>query len=289
VAKACDAAERATELPAVSALLDDVLLADAPAAAGAVMARLDALAAATGDLGQIMGALPPLADALRYGTVRQTDAQAVSRIVDALLARVCVGLPSFCASLDDDQAQAAQDHLLRVEAAVALLQDEAHAREWRAALAQVASQADVHGLVAGRCCRLLLDATALAPGDAARHMSLALSPAADAAHGAAWLEGFLAGSGLVLLHDEALWGVLDGWITALDGEAFTAVLPLLRRAFSAFPGPERRQLGERARHSAMGWDGEAAPGAAGAGEAFDRQRAEATLPLLATLLGLDRP
>jgi len=93
------------------------------------------------------------------------------------------------------------------------------------------------------------------------------------------VEGFLKGSGLLLLHDEALWQVLDSWVTALASETFTALLPLLRRTFSTFAAPERRQMGERVKH------GLTRPAARAAASAdFDTVRAEAVLPLVAQLL-----
>ncbi len=60
--------------------------------------------------------------------------------------------------------------------------------------------------------------------------------------GAAFVEGFLAGSGSVLLHDADLLAVLDGWVASLRPEAFDAVIALLRRTFGAFEAAERRQL-----------------------------------------------
>jgi hypothetical protein len=91
-------------------------------------------------------------------------------------------------------------------------------------------------------------------------------------------------SGLILLHDDILWGVLDEWVTTLPGEVFTELLPLLRRTFSTFSAFERRQLGERARRES------AAPTRMFVTENFDTARAEAVLPLVMQLLGLgDKP
>jgi len=112
-------------------------------------------------------------------------------------------------------------------------------------------------------------------------MSLALSRAVEPDHAAAWVEGFLKGSGLLLLHDDALWQVLDAWVTALSADHFTALLPLLRRTFATFAAPERRQMGERVRR------GLSRSSARSVQEAdFDTARAEAVLPLVARLLGV---
>ena len=76
-------------------------------------------------------------------------------------------------------------------------------------------------------------------------MSRALSPGEDPERGASWIEGFIGTSGLVLVHDPELLEVLDGWMGTVPPDAFTNVLPLLRRAFSVLPAAERRRLGER--------------------------------------------
>jgi hypothetical protein len=144
-------------------------------------------------------------------------------------------------------------------------------------------QAGLHGLVAGRCARVLLDAGAIDGEEAARRLNLSLSRAAEPAQAAAWVEGLLKGNGLLLLHNRVLWGVLDGWITGLPADTFALVLPLLRRTFSTFTAAERRQMGQRAE------SGQDRRGTQAGGEAeadLDLARAEAVLPLAARLLGL---
>src|SRR5262249_15638477 len=86
---------------------------------------------------------------------------------------------------------------------------------WRATLALLVDRRGLHVLVAGRACRLLLEAGALPADEVRRRLGLAVAPAGDPAQAAAWVEGFLRGSGLVLLHDDALWSVLDEWLAGL--------------------------------------------------------------------------
>ena len=118
-------------------------------------------------------------------------------------------------------------------------------------------------------------------------MGLALSTAADPAQAAAWVEGFLKGSGLVLLHDQALLSVVDNWLTTLPADKFTTLLPLLRRTFATFTPPERRQIGEWARHGRRLPARTPTYPESGTETGFDTERAEAVLPLVARLLGLD--
>ena len=73
-------------------------------------------------------------------------------------------------------------------------------------------------------------------------MRYALSSTADALQGAQWVEGFLSGSGMILIHHHQLWDILNEWIGELKEEKFTDILPLLRRTFSDFTGPERERI-----------------------------------------------
>jgi hypothetical protein len=114
-----------------------------------------------------------------------------------------------------------------------------------ATLRAISERQDLHGLIEGRLTRILLDAGEL--HDAGDRMSRAMSRGQAPARAAAWVEGFLAGGGLLLVHDPRLLGLVDEWLTGLSCEQFTDVLPLLRRTFGAFAPPERRAVGERLR------------------------------------------
>ena len=279
-AKARELAASATGLPALAELLDAALLADLPEAAEAIVTRVQAEAALAADLGALMEALPPLANLARYGSVRQADAAQIAQLVAGLLARICVGLPAACASLNDEAATAMETLVAAVHEAVLLLDNAEQRAEWQAALARLVDQTGLHGLLAGRACRLLHEQGALDSDAVVTRLRRALSPAVPPAHGAAWIAGLLRGSGLLLLHDDALWTVLDTWLADLPAEAFTHLLPILRRTFAAFAAAERRQMGERARR------GRADLAAAVAAPNLDAARAEAVLPLAAQLMGL---
>jgi hypothetical protein len=280
-AKVRHAADTADDLPALTALLDSTLLADFPEAAEHSMSRIQAVAAVASDVSHLMGALPALANILRYGNVRQTDATMVGGIVDGLVARICIGLPGACGSLNDEAADEMFGRILECHAAIALLQNVEHTTAWNAVLRQLAESPNLHGLIAGRACRLLLEAQQFTAAEAARRLGLALSTANAPAQSAAWVDGFLRDSGVLLLHDETLWRVLDDWVTALPPDHFTAALPLLRRTFSTFQTAERRQMGLRV---AGGTSRGAITGTTT--DEFDEARADKALPLLAQLLGL---
>ena len=51
-----------------------------------------------------------------------------------------------------------------------------------------------------------------------------LSANDEAQDGALWLEGFLYGSGLLLIHIPELWAILDEWITEMPDSHFHEIL-----------------------------------------------------------------
>lgn len=280
---ALETARDADALPTLTGLIEGVLLADLADAVDAVVARIGEVAAVGADVPALMEALPPLARVVRYGNVRGTDATAVARVVDGLVARICVGLGLAAASLDDEAAAAFAALVDGVHGAVALLDDPDDRAAWRSALARLADREGLHGIVAGRACRLLLDEGELTSAEATRRMRLALSPGADPATGAGWVEGFLRDSGTLLLHDRDLFDALDGWVADMPPEAFEDVLPLLRRTVSTFTAPERRAIGERVRA------GRREAGLEATDEALDAARADLVMPVLARILGRTGP
>lgn len=278
-AAAAVATRRAAEAGGVaqlSALVGTVLDAHLPAAADAVLRALADRAALATDVFDLMDALPPLAELARYGSVRQEGAGPVLGIVAGVVPRIAAGLVAGCQSLDDEAAAAAKARLDRVQQAVALLERPELQEEWTGALVRLADQGAVHGRVVGRATRLLLDLRRFGAEEAGGRLRLALSHAAQPGDAAAWIEGFLEGGGTVLLHDAALLGILDDWLTGLPGARFVEVLPLVRRTLATFAAGERRAIGERVRGAAE---------SRGAAEGFDPARAARVAPVLRLLLG----
>jgi hypothetical protein len=291
--EAAAAARVAARAGAASATLADVthavesaLLADLPSALPDLLAALDARAAADLDVLHLMDALPPLVRSLQYGDVRGTDTAALAHVADALAARIGAALPAAVGGLDDDAAAELRRRVDAVHEALALRASRAGGDDvrsrWLDVLAAVAGRADVHGLLAGRVTRLLLDAGRLEPADLGTRLAAALSVGVPPPAQGAWLEGLLGGGGLLLAHDPALLGLVDEWLTGLAAEDFPVVLPLLRRTFSTFEHGERRLLGEQVRrgHGA----GSRRPGGDGGWDVDDERGRPALRTALAILM-----
>ncbi|MER5426318.1 DUF5682 family protein [Streptosporangium roseum] len=271
-------------LAGLTGLVERCLLADLPDALPYVLDSLSARAALDSDVTHLMAALPAMVRAQRYGDVRGTPATGLATIVDALLTRVCVGLGGAVTGLDDDAARDLLRHIDGVHAAVALLDGasgaEAPQARWLATLRGASGRSDLHGLIEGRLTRILLDAGDLDADQVGPRMSRAMSAGHPPARAAAWIEGFLSGGGLLLVHDARLLALIDGWLTGLAPETFVDVLPLLRRTFGAFAAPERRSIGSRVHSLATG----TAQGGEDVAE-LDEERAAAAVRTVLMILG----
>ncbi|MEU0740989.1 DUF5682 family protein [Streptomyces sp. NPDC006134] len=294
-AKAEADAATARGLAEVTALAERCLLADLPQALPTVMRLLAERAALDTDVGRLAEALPALVRSLRYGDVRGTHTGALAEVAAGLAERIFVGLPPACTALDTDAAEEMRRHVDAVHGAVGLLGDDpapghgALRGRWQAVLRALSARDAVPGVIRGRAVRLLLDDGALAPDEAERSMGLALSPGTPPADAAAWIEGFVGGGpggGLLLVHDERLLRLVDTWLTGVPASAFTDVLPLLRRTFSAYEPGVRRTLGELVRRGPGRWGSAAAagPGLPGFAAELDSARADAVLPVVRLLL-----
>ncbi len=221
-------------LASLIGLLENSLLANLPAALSAVLESVKTVAALDHDVSHLMAALPTLTRTLRYGDVRGTDVSALVDVADSLLIRICTGLAVAVTGLDDPSAEEFREHLDKVHSAVMVRDDRDASARWLQAMAGVIDRDDVNGLLVGRLVRLLRDSGSITETAAAQRLSRALSVGSTPTGKAGWVDGFLGGGGLVLVHDRALLTLIDTWVRQLREQDFIDTLPLLRRTFGAF-------------------------------------------------------
>ncbi len=273
-------AKEAVSLPKIAELLQQTLPAELHSAVQALIGQINNIAAAGGDVVQLMEAVPPLITASRYGNVRKTDAALVTTILEGMITRTCVSLPNAVTAVNEEAANNLSDLLYRLNDAVNVLQQTGILTQWQQALKIVGTSEQTAPLIAGYAIRLLFDYKLLAGDELTSVFGFRMSPANEPDTSAAWLEGFLKGSGTILLIDDHLWNVVNAWIAALENDTFIQVLPLLRRTFANFSQPERRKLGEKAK------SGKAGITAAVKEADFDESRAQQGIPVVLQLLGL---
>jgi hypothetical protein len=280
-----DRTGKTNSLREISGLLENTIPAELPVAVNLLIQHTNNLAATTGDVIQLMEVIPGLVSVSRYGNVRKTDADLVFGIVSSLITRICISLPPACTSVNEDAAAHLLELFFNLNDAVSILNDEDISSEWHNTLTDIAFNRSSSPVIAGYSTRLLYDFKIVSGEKLMKAFSFSMSAATPPSVAAAWLEGFLKGSGTVLLIDTHLWDIIDSWVETLDADSFTHVLPLLRRTFSGFSRPERRKLGEKVKAGKSTYSGISIPSQE---EAFDHERAKLGLPVVFQLLGMNK-
>ncbi len=241
--RVCARFEDGANLQALAELVFQSLTAQLPAAVETGIDLIEKRAGQTSDCAELLSSLPALADALRYGQAREVDASQLDALVKRILIEGALTLPYGARNLDAAAAAAMRDVMIGANNSVALIElAEDERATWRGALRAIIDDIQAAPLVAGAAARLLYVAEALSPDGAALLLSRALSPGRPVTEAAGFFEGFFEGAGETLIHDQALREALDQWVQSLDGDTFTAHLPLFRRAFSNLDRMQRRRL-----------------------------------------------
>jgi hypothetical protein len=280
-AKCIDAAKNATDLPALTGLLEHALMADLPRAVEDLIQSIGQITAVSADIPALMRALPPLARVLRYGNVRQMDLTMIQSVVQGLASRIMIHLPGACSSINDEAAEEIFRLFNDVQSAIQLIQIDELTEDWMELLDPLIQMQGIHPKIGGRGCRVLFEQQKLDLERLSECMSYFLSLGNEPDKSAAWMEGFLWGSGAVLIHYQVLLGMIDRWLCSLADSHFMQILPVMRKTFSVFPQPERRQIGQYIAKGRQGLDSKTAKGE------FSHERAAKILPLLGRVLGLE--
>ncbi|NLR77074.1 DUF5682 family protein [Chitinophaga eiseniae] len=276
-----DTAHHTGTLQQVCQMLESAIPAELPAVVDVLIHRINNLAATSGDVLQLMQVIPPLVNISKFGNVRKTDAELVNGIIESMIDRICISLPAASTSITEDAALALLELFYGMNDAIGLLQHAALTGSWHHTLQVIAGNRQSAPMIAGYATRLLFDARILRGEPLLQGFSVAMSVANPPAVAASWLEGFLKGSGTLLLLDESLWGMVYSWVSQLENDIFIQVLPLLRRTFSNFTAPERKKLGAKVKQG--GSDTSVKIVATGD---TDAARGEQGIPVVMQMLGL---
>lgn len=267
-------------LSILATLIGQVLKADLVELIDPLISRLQTLAAQTQDVFFLMESLPALVDITQYGDARKTNVTAVYDLIDEVIPRICVGIGPAATAIDETAAKELFKRLMTVNQRIGLVNSDKHQKDWNTALQKLTDDSRTVPLIRGIATRLLFDKSVIDLQGTMTRVYFALSSNSQALEVAQWLEGFLHGSGLVLIYHPALWQILDQWVSNLAISHFEEVLPVLRRTFSSFPPPERIKMLALAKKGTT----EALPSFQ---EAPLADRAELVWPTMQLLLGLN--
>lgn len=242
------------KINALTTLAGRVLKADLPNTIGPLIQRIQEVAALSSDTIHLMEALLPLVQIIRYGSSRKMNVTSLEQLVDQIIPRISIGLPAAATQLEEEQAKFLFEKLLDCNRAITLINKAKHQKSWLNALEQLAIRPAIQAILSGAALRILFDKNLWETKETADRMYYALSAthpmmvAGNSAgntrliEAAQWIEGFLHGSGLLLIYNPSLWMILDNWVDELESEAFKEIVPLLRRTFSQFPEGERQKM-----------------------------------------------
>jgi Family of unknown function (DUF5682) len=192
-----------------------------------------ALASATYELGLV----------IRYGDVRQFDAEPLKPLLEQLFLE---GALSLVGAANCDLAFAKKmvggmNELNKVALDYTSLIDEAL---WISELQKLSRADHLNPLLSGYACALLVERSLISNEELAREVSRRLSPGISADLGAGWFEGLAQRNRYALLTRLALWEQLANYVASLNDDEFKRALVFLRRAFGDFSPAEKRSITE---------------------------------------------
>ncbi len=241
-------AKEAKDLNQLGTLLQQTLLAQVPNTISSVVSRLKDVSASTLNIPVLIKSVGPLVNSLRYGSSRQMNMMQLEEVLHGIIPRICLGIPAAGQSLDEDASQDFQQDLFTFNQDLQLLDRPELLSLWQEALEKLSISPSANPLLIGFANRMLLDAGWKNLQETSISLSFGLSKAQHKQDAALWIEGFLFGSGQLLIYQNELWGLINNWVQGLDKEDFEGILPLLRRGFADFSETERERMLDKARH-----------------------------------------
>jgi len=234
---------QATALDALADLIRSAIVADLPSAATCGLEIFEERAARSSNCPEMLAAIPPLADIVRYGEARASDFGHLNALLERLIVEAAINLVHAARDLDAEAAGELTERIAAAHAGIRLIEAPQDIfTAWLQGLEHVLDDVRATPRVAGCVAQILYEADALAAEDAVTLLERRLSPGTPVMDAAGFLEGFFSASAMRLIHDEGLRRAVDAWLARLDEEDFVAHLPLLRRVFAGLDSMERKRL-----------------------------------------------
>ncbi|NUQ29234.1 MAG: hypothetical protein HOQ35_12060 [Acidobacteriaceae bacterium] len=237
-------AKETTSVATLTELIRAALVADLSDAATECIALLQAAAIQASDITDLLRAVVPLVQVLRYGSARKLPEEALRSLIHSLCVEVNAGSRVGSQGLDEETSRARVQAMLAYDHALTLFGDSSLIDAWRMELGRMVKDEQVAPAVAGVSLRLLHDTRSWALSVVSDAFSQQMS-GGDPKRSGIFLEGFLSSGPEVMLQDQPLLHLIDDWLCSLREEDFVESLPLLRRSLSAFDAISRRRLLEK--------------------------------------------
>jgi len=235
--------EKCTSIADASAVIREACECGMSASIELARQTLQRLANDSSDFVALASATHQLGLVIRYGDVRQFDAEPLKPLLEQLFLE---GALTLVGAANCDLAAAknmvvGMNELNKVALDYTSLIDEPL---WIAELQKLSHADHLNPLLSGYACALLLERNLISNEELAREVSRRLSPGIEADLGAGWFEGLAKRNRYALLTRLALWEQLAAYVASLTDDEFKRALVFLRRAFGDFSAAEKRSITE---------------------------------------------
>jgi len=204
---------------------------------------LQRLANDSSDFTALAGATYELGLVIRYGDVRQFDAEPLKPLLEQLFLEGALALvgASNCDLAAAKKMVVGMNELNKVALDYTSLIDEPI---WISELQKLSRADHLNPLLSGYACAMLVERSLISNEELAREVSRRLSPGVSADLGAGWFEGLAHRNRYALLTRLVLWEQLANYVASLTDDEFKRALVFLRRAFGDFSPAEKRSITE---------------------------------------------
>lgn len=237
-------ANESNDMTELVKLLKQCLFAAINPAISPIIQKIQDIAAVSKDVLALMDTLPDFVQVLRYSGAdfRKRDVEIINHLLEEIIPRICISLPTICSSLDADAANDIWGRMQKVNQAIVILNWQHQTLNWFNAVAAILNANHIDGLLSGGSCRLLFDNQKLSKEETEMELSRALSGGNEAIFSVRWMEGYLSGSAMILITNHTILALIDNWLRNLSNEIFVEYAPLMRKVFSKFSPPERQKI-----------------------------------------------
>jgi len=234
-------------LSELTQLIELVFNADLPDVVTELLDKIGDVSVNIYDVAQLMDALTPLVNAMRYGSTRGLDTKNLAQLIEQFVPRITIAIPNECINLDEAATALMFKRINTTNRNIFIINDVDLINLWLTALLTIQQNDQTNPMLQGATTRILFDKEILDIETVGNWLHYTLSAGQSREHAAAALEGFCYGSGLLLINNTRLWQIIDDWVTSIPMDIFMELLPLLRRTFAVFSDPERRKMMELAK------------------------------------------
>ena len=235
----------ATQIKDLSPILPGIIYGSLVDLIPDLSSKIENLLIAQEDNLEWLSFFPIMARHYHFGKLKSNDSAFLKPILDAMLPRICSRLYSYCAHANEDILEAYYSSMKEMQNSLLWLENKYYWSCWKQAILELSVQPGNHYKIKGFGLRQIFNQQWMDLGEIHREIYSILSYEDDIFNISSYVEGFLEGPALGLIHQEDFWTMISIWVADLKEEDFLKVLPVLRKSFNHFHSHEKEALAEK--------------------------------------------